>query len=189
MEVTSFKSLGPRLKDTVLWRNVGIRGSASGRYHSAEINDVDFEKTARGSFMARTNLPGMHICEPEVWFSKDAPKTHGLVTFLPTLPPPDWKFLVVTGVSTSGTVIFAKYVPHTISDDQYRDWRVCAFHVRTEHLNSPAEDLLPAYLEVAQQLPIPHKRIAIANHWMAEEDDGPRYCYAGYEYMTPAELP
>lgn len=92
---------------TVLWRSVAHFGSSEVR-----INDMAWEKTERGTYIARVVLAGGSgdfIDEPVVIPNRvDDQPLFGLVLFVDILPEPEWTHLLVKRVSHAMTLPYDK---------------------------------------------------------------------------------
>lgn len=159
---------------TVLWRSTGISGARYGGGESASLHDVPFEKTDRGSYMARVNFPGQWKPEPEVWFT-DEPRVRqrGLVVFIKQLPPSNWLYLQLTGVSKSGNTLFADFPDQMVTEADYLAWSVRVYRFCSERLNADSDKTLNEYEELALQMCIPNTRLVIATHFVRPTEDEP----------------
>ena len=84
------KVYGP---DLILWRQVVCN-------ERAELQEIEFERTDKGSLMAKVSSHSPSIFEPEVINHKnEGTESRGMVVFLREQPPEDWSHLIVTGVS------------------------------------------------------------------------------------------
>lgn len=172
----TYDDLGKILKPgTVLWRSSGIMSMHSPR---VEIHDVPFEKTERGSYMARIDFESSTgwCYEPKVWFCDDRRiRPKGLVLFIKELPPDNWLYLVVTGVSKSGSAVFAKHSDCIPNWNQFRSFSLRSYHFMSENLNAPAEQKLALARRAFEECPVDtaegHHRLAVVGKWNAATED------------------
>ncbi len=137
---------------TILWR-------ATQQFSdSAELEDVIFDKTDKGTFMCRAHFLGVSAgWEPHVYGSRNVYNgpTRGMVVFMDNEPQEDWTHLIVTGVSKAmrqpvgpdggkndkGMCLFAKEAtPYEVED--YLDFRSRLAQIRRQHPNVPIEEIV-----------------------------------------------
>jgi hypothetical protein len=133
-------------KDVVLWRSCSVRNG------KVVPNEVQFEPTEKGSFIARIVMCSPGIWEPEVC-SNRIDKDHytkGIALFVSEIPPPNWTHLVIAGVSkpfglpgkpTNGGCVFAK-VAIPLEKEDYEYFRSRLYEAFTENLNASLGDAI-----------------------------------------------
>lgn len=131
-------------KGMILWRNCSIIASAG---HDVEVNNVVFDPTDRGSYLARICLcQATGMWEPEVLSNKadDVHYNRGIAVFVQDVPPAHWTHLVITGVSKrftqpgrpeQGGCVFAR-VAMPLEMDDYAKFRARMFDAMRAELNA-----------------------------------------------------
>lgn len=170
MKIISFKEIATHLpRGTILWRSFAISGNSTGTSHSVRIEDVPFHKSNSGSYMARVDFCNGWNFEPHVWNREsDQHRAFGLVLFVSILPPPNWNFLVMTGVSKSGNAIFAEPSRSKLSAEDFQSYALASFKAKSYALNAKAEGQLAAYQAIPPlKLPAGLIRAFVGHQWNA----------------------
>lgn len=131
---------------TIIWRQVGVN-ARSGVY----LPETKFEKTDKGNYVGRIQIPGGWIWEPQVAPNTvDGMAVAGLVVFIEGEFTDNWTHLVVTGSSKvlsqpisqfeqmynrRGGAIFAK-VANPFDMSAYIHFRTEMYRFTRENLNS-----------------------------------------------------
>lgn len=175
---------------TILWRDFGVYGDRHGNITRIKMEDVPFDKAANGQYVARTLFHSRGICEPVVWYKQQTgnpreDRTQGVVTFVKKLPPPDWNFLVVTGVSSKGTSIYTEHRKVFPQDNYIELMMAYAKFMANDRLrNGRAEDKLAKTMEECPiNLSGDLQRIFVDLTWIPASNDGPKRAGFAFEYL------
>jgi hypothetical protein len=157
------ENLAQALVGKVLWRP-GSHNAMSG-FRTVE---VPFETTERGSLMGRINISGTgdFLWEPTAFNLKDR-RMKGLTVFVKPPIPPDWTYLLVTGIAKTGKCVFADFFGQHDALT-YSRFRTNYCDRMRRNLNAP----FSAKVEIARlcEIPLPkeHKRLVV--HWSFTEE-------------------
>jgi hypothetical protein len=116
--------------NTVLWRHAEIINGG------VIVKDVDFALTDHGTYCARIlfNAQTVFSPHPEPVVYQPESQSGGLVVFLPSLPPPDWTYLLVNSPSRQLTAVKAYYPNHTVPMDEFKDF-IWNYHLETRNFS------------------------------------------------------
>lgn len=161
-------------RGTIIWRQCGFKVVGIHRSMMAELREVKFEETAKGTWMARVHIHGDFTDEPAV-HSSGFP---GIIVFTDTKPEDSFTHLIVDRVSKAGKAIFASAAkPYDMED--YLQFRSRLASAHAYNLNSAFDERVKIAMGIqTNELRTNERRlISMPIHGPRDKDALYHYCH------------
>lgn len=150
--------------NTVLWRHTEIVNN------QPVVKDVNFGLTDQGTYCARIIFNAPFSPHPEPVVYQPETQSGGLIVFLPSLPPPDWTYLMVNSVTRQMNAVRAYFPNHTIPMDKFKKFMYNYYLENSDSEDIAVEDQLSTAINQKVELVPSAIRLAIVQLVLRHQD-------------------